>query len=169
MRRPHSAIPDHTSAQYYLHLNRCQPKTRCTQALADGQVGKAVKLLEHVIATREKVLVEEHPDRLTSKHQPAGADRADRQMRKAVELLEYIVAVEANVLETTIPRDWHRNTLLQPYMRTQRLTRRPQYNLLRYTRIKRKREHLEDLDTGYAGQSFLLGLGFDRGLGCTTH
>jgi hypothetical protein len=31
---------------------------------ADGQVGKAVKLLEHAVAVREKVLAEDHPSRL---------------------------------------------------------------------------------------------------------
>jgi hypothetical protein len=34
--------------------------------LADGQVGKAVELLEHVVAVEAKVLREDHPSRLVS-------------------------------------------------------------------------------------------------------
>lgn len=33
---------------------------------ADGQVKKAVKLLEHVVAIQTDVLAEDHPDRLVS-------------------------------------------------------------------------------------------------------
>jgi len=32
----------------------------------DGQIEKAVKLLEHVVAVQEKTLREDHPDRLLS-------------------------------------------------------------------------------------------------------
>jgi hypothetical protein len=35
---------------------------------ADGQVGKAVKLLEHIVAVRTKVLRDSHPSRLVSQH-----------------------------------------------------------------------------------------------------
>lgn len=33
---------------------------------ADGQIGKAVELLEHVVIVRERTLAEAHPDRLAS-------------------------------------------------------------------------------------------------------
>ena len=64
----------------------------------DGQVQKAVKLLEHVVAVRKKVLVEEHPSRLASQHGLAIAYQADGQVRKAVELLEQVVAIRNKVL-----------------------------------------------------------------------
>lgn len=73
----------------------------------DGQVGKAVELLEHVATVQEKVLAEGHPDRLASQHELALAYEADGQVGKAVELLERVVAVEARVL-----RDDHPSRLL---------------------------------------------------------
>ncbi|OCK98381.1 purine and uridine phosphorylase [Cenococcum geophilum 1.58] len=44
---------------------------------ADGQVKKAMELLEHIVAVEAKVLAEEHPSRLASQHALAGAYRAD--------------------------------------------------------------------------------------------
>jgi hypothetical protein len=64
-------------------------------------VKKAVKLLEHVVAVREKTLAEDHPDRLASQHVLAVAYRADGQVKKAVKLLEHVVAV----WEKTLPED----------------------------------------------------------------
>ncbi|CAN9183366.1 unnamed protein product [Alternaria alternata] len=61
---------------------------------ADGQVHKAVALLEHVVEVQEKTLAAEHPDRLASQHALAGAYRADGQVRKAVALLEHVVEVK---------------------------------------------------------------------------
>jgi hypothetical protein len=79
--------------------------SRLSIVSANGQVGKAVGLLEHVVAVEEKVLAEDHPDRLASQHGLARAYHADRQVGKAVELLEHVVAVKARVLRTVIPLD----------------------------------------------------------------
>ena len=38
----------------------------------NGQVKTAVMLLEHVVAFREGMLAEDHPDQLASQHAPAG-------------------------------------------------------------------------------------------------
>ncbi|KAL9004632.1 MAG: hypothetical protein Q9188_002558 [Gyalolechia gomerana] len=70
---------------------------------ADGQVKEAVKLLEHVIATREKVLKEDHPNRLASQHELARAYKADGQVKKAVKLLEQVVAIREKVLKEDHP------------------------------------------------------------------
>ncbi|KAF2628862.1 hypothetical protein BU25DRAFT_409876 [Macroventuria anomochaeta] len=65
---------------------------------ADGQVKKAVDLLEHVVAVREKVLAEDHPSRLHSQHELARAYQADGQVPKAVKLLEAVVEVREKIL-----------------------------------------------------------------------
>jgi tetratricopeptide (TPR) repeat protein len=70
---------------------------------ADGQVQKAVELLEHIVKVEEKTLAEEHPSRLTSQHALARAYQADGQVRKAVELLEHIVTVEEKTLAEEHP------------------------------------------------------------------
>jgi tetratricopeptide (TPR) repeat protein len=57
---------------------------------ADGQVKKAVKLLEALVKAQE-TLAADHPNRLASQHVLAGAYKADRQVKKAVELLEAVV------------------------------------------------------------------------------
>jgi hypothetical protein len=66
-------------------------------------VGKAVELLEHVVAVRAKMLVEGHPDRLLSQDALAMAYQADGQMGKAVELLEHVVAVGAKTFRDDHP------------------------------------------------------------------
>jgi hypothetical protein len=66
-------------------------------------VGKVVGLLEHVVTIREKVLAEEHPDRLALQHAFAQAYQADGQVGKAVELLEHVFAVKARVLRDGYP------------------------------------------------------------------
>ncbi|QIW98225.1 hypothetical protein AMS68_003743 [Peltaster fructicola] len=98
-------------------LSRLEQAQRCTQRLAqdhilrllsqhelasayhdDGQIKKAVQLLEHVVRVRESVLAEDHSDHLASQHALAGAYLADGQVKKAVELLEHVVRVRESVL-----------------------------------------------------------------------
>ncbi|EXL66951.1 hypothetical protein FOPG_16902 [Fusarium oxysporum f. sp. conglutinans race 2 54008] len=55
---------------------------------ANGQIKKAVELLEH-----QTILTENHPDRLVSQHELAMAYEANGQIKEAVELLEHVVAI----------------------------------------------------------------------------
>ncbi|RYN56949.1 hypothetical protein AA0117_g13239 [Alternaria alternata] len=70
---------------------------------ADGQVHKAVALLEHVVEVREKTLAAEHPSRLASQHALAIAYEADGQVHKAVALLEQVVEVQEKTLAAEHP------------------------------------------------------------------
>lgn len=65
---------------------------------ANGQVKKAVGLLEHVVAIRAKMVAATDPDRLASQHELAIAYQANGQVKDAVRLLEHVVAVEKRVL-----------------------------------------------------------------------
>ena len=70
---------------------------------ADGQVLKAVKLLEQVVAIEEKRLKEDDPSRLASQHELASVYQADGQVLKAVKLLEQVVAIEEKRLKEDNP------------------------------------------------------------------
>ncbi|KAF2993765.1 hypothetical protein E8E13_001931 [Curvularia kusanoi] len=70
---------------------------------ADGQVQKAVELLQHVLEVQEKTLSPEHPDRLASQHELAGAYQANGQVQKAVELLQHVVGVKEKTLSPEHP------------------------------------------------------------------
>ncbi|CAN9403179.1 unnamed protein product [Alternaria alternata] len=78
-------------------------RTRSEHTEADGQVHKAVALLEHVVEVEEKTLAPEHPDRLASQHVLAMAYQADGQVHKAVALLEHVVEVEEKTLAPEHP------------------------------------------------------------------
>ena len=49
------------------------------------------------------MLKEDHPDRLASQHELAGAYRADRQVKEAVKLLEQVVAIREKMLKEDHP------------------------------------------------------------------
>ena len=78
--------PDRLASQYALAI----------AYEANGQIGKAVELLEHVVKVEEN-LATDHPSRLASQHALAEAYRVNRQIGKAVELLEHVVKVEENL------------------------------------------------------------------------
>ncbi|KAG7420487.1 Nephrocystin-3 [Fusarium oxysporum f. sp. raphani] len=71
--------------------------------LVDGRVTEAVKLLQHVVAIREKTLAESHPSRLASQHALAGAYRANGQIQEAVKLLQHVVAIREKTLAESHP------------------------------------------------------------------
>ena len=71
--------------------------------LNSGKVGRAVKVLEHVVEVREEKLAEDHSSRLTSQHELAIAYRSNGQVDKAVKLLEHIVKVEESKLAEDHP------------------------------------------------------------------
>ena len=65
---------------------------------ANGQVKKANELLEHVVKTREALLVEDHPNRLASQRELAKAYQANGRFKEAVELLEHVLKIKGAVL-----------------------------------------------------------------------
>jgi tetratricopeptide (TPR) repeat protein len=70
---------------------------------ADGQIKKAVTLLEHVVKVREATLADTHPDRLQSQHALSVSYQADGQIKKAVTMLEHVVKVREATLADTHP------------------------------------------------------------------
>ncbi|KAH7018941.1 hypothetical protein EDB80DRAFT_631665, partial [Ilyonectria destructans] len=71
--------------------------------LVDGRVREAVERLMDAVAIQEKILAEDHPDRLASQHALAVAYNANGQIKEAVELLEHVVAVEGRILAEDHP------------------------------------------------------------------
>ena len=69
----------------------------------NGQVQKAVELLEHVVEIQARVLQADHPSQLASQHTLAGAYHENGQVQKAVELLEHVVEIRARVLQADHP------------------------------------------------------------------
>jgi tetratricopeptide (TPR) repeat protein len=62
-----------------------------------GRVKEAVSLLEEVVKIQEQTLAAEHPDRLTSQHELAGAYQANGQVKEAVSLLEEVVKIREQI------------------------------------------------------------------------
>ncbi|KAJ5740078.1 hypothetical protein N7533_012862 [Penicillium manginii] len=71
--------------------------------LADGRAKEAVTFFEDVCAWGERHYNEEHPSRLTSQHELAGAYESNGQIKQAVELLEHVVAVQERTLDEEHP------------------------------------------------------------------
>ena len=70
---------------------------------ANGQVKKAVALLEEVVQIRSQSLAADHPSRLASQHELAGAYKANGQVKEAVALLEEVVQIKAQSLAADHP------------------------------------------------------------------
>jgi tetratricopeptide (TPR) repeat protein len=81
--------------------------------LVDGRTTEAVSTLEHVVQIRERILAEDHTDRLASEHELARAYLDDGQTKKAIEMLEHVVAVEAGILAGDDPSRHLSQDLLQ--------------------------------------------------------
>ncbi|KAB5511465.1 hypothetical protein GE09DRAFT_689349 [Coniochaeta sp. 2T2.1] len=93
---------------------------------SDGQIKKAVALLEQVVAVQERTLAEEHRSRLASQHALAGAYKSDGQIKKAVALLEQVVTMKRGCSRRNTLRDWRRSTSSQGHTY---LTDRPRRRL----------------------------------------
>jgi tetratricopeptide (TPR) repeat protein len=70
---------------------------------SDGQIKKAVALLEQVVGVEEWTLAQEHPLRLVSQYNPAIAYQANAQIPQAVELLKHVAAVGSRTLREDHP------------------------------------------------------------------
>jgi tetratricopeptide (TPR) repeat protein len=79
-------------------------------------VKEAVRLLKQVVEIRERVLAEDHPDRLASQHVLAMAYQANGQVKDAVRLLEQVVAIHKRELAEDHPdRLMSQNSLARAY------------------------------------------------------
>ncbi|MDB5243361.1 MAG: putative kinesin light chain 1, partial [Spirosoma sp.] len=65
---------------------------------ADGQIKKAVALLEQVVAVQERTLAEDHPDRLASQHALAGAYQADGPFSSSYDGVRRVAVVKSGLL-----------------------------------------------------------------------
>ncbi|KAI1321868.1 TPR-like protein [Xylariaceae sp. FL0255] len=66
--------------------------------LANGQIKKAIHILERVVAFQNKVLSREDSDRLASEHQLANAYRGDGRAKEAIQILKRVVAIKKRTL-----------------------------------------------------------------------
>jgi Tfp pilus assembly protein PilF len=76
------SIREKTLAEEHPHRLTSQ-HTLASAYEVDGQIKRAIELLEHVVSVEEKTLAEEHPHRLTSQHALALAYKADGQIKRA--------------------------------------------------------------------------------------
>ena len=79
----------------------CMVVGRCL--LVDGRVGEAVVWLSECCLWWQGHFPEDHPGRLRSQHNLAGAYQADGQVSKAIRLLEQVVAIQEKVLKEDHP------------------------------------------------------------------
>ncbi|XTI93984.1 P-loop containing nucleoside triphosphate hydrolase protein [Cenococcum geophilum] len=66
-----------------------------------GKIKRTVEVLEKIGRVEDATLAKDHPDRLASQHELAGAYEANGQIKDAVQLLEHVVKVE----EITLAKD----------------------------------------------------------------
>jgi tetratricopeptide (TPR) repeat protein len=69
----------------------------------NGQVPKAIALLEQIVEIQATTLAETHPHRLASQYALAGVYQDNRQVPKAIVLLEQVVEIQATILAETHP------------------------------------------------------------------
>jgi tetratricopeptide (TPR) repeat protein len=69
--------------------------------IVDGRIKEAVRSFEGVWQWRNRHFAEDHPNRLVSQHELAGAYEANGQVKEAITLLEQVVTIEAR----TLPED----------------------------------------------------------------
>jgi tetratricopeptide (TPR) repeat protein len=78
----------------------CLKVGRCLEV--DGRTTEALHWLTECFRIRSK-LAEDHPDRLASQHELAGAYQANGQVKEAVTLLQHVVKVKEDVLAEDHP------------------------------------------------------------------
>jgi tetratricopeptide (TPR) repeat protein len=82
-----------------------------------GKNQKAVELLEQVAKIREAILAEDHPSRLASQHELAGAYQANGQVKDAVKLLKKVVKIQEAILAEDHPSQLASQRALAYYLR----------------------------------------------------
>ena len=82
----------------------------------DGNYREAVCKFREVLESRAQRLAEDHPDRLDSQHELAGAYRANGQIKKAIDLLEYVINVERKLAEDHPDRLASQHELARAYL-----------------------------------------------------
>jgi tetratricopeptide (TPR) repeat protein len=86
------------------HIDRLMCQHKLARAyLGNGQIKKAVELLEHVVAVQEKTLDADHSRHLTCQHTLAKAYQQNGQIKQAIELFEHVVAVQEKTLDAEHP------------------------------------------------------------------
>jgi len=92
----HTLAKDHPDRLTSLH-------TLAISYRDDGQIKKAISLLEEVVEIREHTLAKDHPHRLGSEHELARILWELGQKVDAVQLMEHVVEVRKNVLDQDHP------------------------------------------------------------------
>jgi tetratricopeptide (TPR) repeat protein len=69
----------------------------------DGRIREAARSLEEACQWRNRHFAEDHPSRLASQHELAGAYLANGQVKEAAALLEQVVAIREQVLAEDHP------------------------------------------------------------------
>jgi len=86
------------------HPSRLASQHELASAYQDnGQVKDAVRLLEHVVAIKERVLAEDHPSRLASQAVLASAYQGSGRVKEALQLREYVMEIHVKMLAEDHP------------------------------------------------------------------